>query len=298
MNYGILPTGFSRKPLAVILSEVEAQLITEFGPDVIQTSQSPLGQLNGLFADLISELWEFAEDVYQSYDPNQAEGTRLDILGNIRLIKRGSSEQDAAYRQAITNDDTARITYADFIRALKAIDGVTYAQVFANETGSDNDKGMPPNTVTAAVIGGDDLEVADVVWDYVTPGVSMYGNTTVNLEIDTFCRAIKFIRPLEIETSLKIVVKLDATARGCPAPSPSAVATALLEYLNAEQTRPWNGQPINSYLVRQFIEGAFPGTQFFSMVVTRADRPEQASGAVDFAFFEIAKVTSVEVEGF
>lgn len=298
MSYGILPAGFSRKPLAVILAEIETQLITELGPEVIQTSQSPLGQINGLFADMISELWDVAEDVYQSYDPLQAESTRLDILGNIRLIKRGASENDASYRQAITNDDTARITYADFIRSLKTIPGVTYARIFTNETGQNNEFGMPANTVSAVVIGGEDLAVADVVNDYVAPGVSMYGNTVANLAIDGYCRALKFVRPLEIETTLQVTIKLDATARGCPAPSPNAVATALLEYLNAEETRPWNGQPLDAYVVRQFIESTFPGTRFFSMVAVRADRPEQPGGSIDFAFFEIAKVVSVEVEGF
>lgn len=296
-DYGVKPTGFVRKPISVVLAEMEASLITEFGPGVVQTSQSPLGQLNGLMADIVTELWELGEDIYQSYDPEQAEGSRLDILGNIRLIKRGSTESDVLYRQAITNADTARITYADFIRALKSINGVTYAQVFANEEGRDNKYGMPPNTVTAAVLGGDDLDIADIVNDFAVPGISLYGNTIVNLQIDDYCRALKFVRPLEIETSLKINVKLDATARGCPAPSPAAIATALLNYLTDNETRPWNGQAVDEFLVRQFIESNFPGTRFSSMVGSRADRPEMSSGNIEFVFFEIAKVVSVEVEG-
>lgn len=296
-NYGVQPTGFVRKPLSVILSEVEASLITEFGPGVIQTSQSPLGQLNGLMADLITELWEVAEDVYQSYDPTQAEGTRLDILGSVRLVKRGGGESDEVYRQAITNDDTARITYADFIRALKSISGVTYAQVFANETGLNNSYNMPPNTVTAAVLGGDEDEIADVVNDYVAPGISMFGNTVTNIDIDGYCRAIKFVRPVEIEISMRVFVKMDATNKGCPAPSPSAVASALLSYLTDIETRPWNGQSISPYLIRQFIESKFSGVQFFSFLAIRGDDPtatEQSN--LDFPFFEIAKVVSVSVE--
>ncbi|MDT9702267.1 hypothetical protein, partial [Streptomyces sp. P17] len=103
-----------------------------------------------------------------------------------------------------------------------------YAQVFANEEGLDNEYGMPPNTVTAGVLGGDEDEIADVVNDYVAPGVTMYGNTIINIDIDGYCRAIKFVRPVEIEISMRVFVKLDATNRGCPAPSPSAIASALL----------------------------------------------------------------------
>ena len=41
-DYGITKEGFIVKPLPVILAEIEALMITEFGPDVIQTPQSPL----------------------------------------------------------------------------------------------------------------------------------------------------------------------------------------------------------------------------------------------------------------
>jgi hypothetical protein len=87
-TYGVVPTGFNRKSFNTILLEIENAMVTEFGPSVIQTSQSPFGQLNGLMADLITTLWEYAEDVYQSYDVEQAEGTRLDALATLRLMKQ------------------------------------------------------------------------------------------------------------------------------------------------------------------------------------------------------------------
>lgn len=297
MTYGVLPTGFSRKPLAVILAEIEQQLITEFGPDVVQTSQSPLGQINGLFADMITELWELAEDVYQSYDPSQAEGNRLNILGNIRLLRRAADEQDASYRLAITNDNTARLGNADFLRALKSIDGVTYAAIFVNETGKDDENFMPPNSVAAAVIGGDDSEVAAVIYEYVIPGITMHGNTSADTNIDGLCRTIRYIRPLEIDTKLTIQVSIGSTRKGCPAPSPSAIAEAFLRYVTGADTRPLNGQPIDAYYVRQFIESTFDNARWVNNIGIRADRPEiEHFTTIPFNFFEIANVTDVIVE--
>jgi hypothetical protein len=43
-EYGVLPTGYARKPLAVILAEIEQRMIDLFGPNVVQTAQSPLGR--------------------------------------------------------------------------------------------------------------------------------------------------------------------------------------------------------------------------------------------------------------
>lgn len=64
-DFGVVPEGYVRKPISIILAEIEAAMATEFGPGVIQTSQSPLGQLNGLMADLIAEIEERNLDVYR-----------------------------------------------------------------------------------------------------------------------------------------------------------------------------------------------------------------------------------------
>ena len=74
MSYGVTENGFVKKPMVVIMGEVQEGMIGVFGADVIQTSESPIGQLNGFHADMVAELWEIAQSVYQSYDPNQAEG--------------------------------------------------------------------------------------------------------------------------------------------------------------------------------------------------------------------------------
>lgn len=294
-DYGVISTGFNRKPLAVIQAEIEASLVTEFGPQVIQTSQSPLGQLNGLMADIIAELWEVAEDVYQSYDPLEAEGSRLDTLGAVRNLKRSSSELDPIYRASITNEDTARITYADFNRALKSVDGVTYAQVFVNELPKTDDKGMPANTVSAAVLGGDDAEVARVVDRFLVPGISMYGNNVVNTNFAGYCRAISFVRPTEVPTTFKVYVTTESTRKGCPAPAPAAIANALLAYVTAAETRPWNGEPIDDFYLRKFIESNFAGVKYVALQGYRDSESDNLQGKLSYNFFEIADVDSVSV---
>lgn len=296
MTYGILPEGFSRKPLAVILAEVEAQLITEFGPNVVQTPQTPLGQINGLFADMTTELWELAEDVYQAVDPNQAEGTRLNILGNIRLLNRTAGETDASYRQAITNDGITRLSSADFVRSLRNIPAVTFARVYANESYEVDKNNMPPNSIAVAIIGGDDLEVAIVVNKYATPGISLHGEYLVDTNIDGYCRTLKLVRLQEINTELTIRVKSNDAMLGCPTPAPSVIAASVLAALTANDTRPLNGQTINGYVVRKIIETQFENVEYLSLLGHRADQPDLVQAQLPFKFNEIANVTSVLVE--
>lgn len=296
MAYGVQPTGYVRKPLSVILAELEAAMTTEFGPGVIQTPQSPLGQLNGLMADLIAELWELAEDVYQSYDPDQAEGSRLDILGRLRLVRRAGDESDSTLRGLITNQSTARINLADLLRAVKNIDGVTYSQVFVNETSENDQNGMPRNTVAVAALGGADDEIADAITQYLIPGISTFGNTEINTFEDGFCRSLRLIRPVQIPTDLVVGIRFSPDRLGCPAPSPAAVEANLLAYLTSPDHRPRNGQDITAYFVRSYLESQFPNTVEVVYVSGFKNGVEVIEGTgVPFEFLEIADVKSIEV---
>lgn len=292
MNYGVIPTGFNRKPLAVTLAEIEARLITEFGPDFIQTSQSPMGQINGLMADIITEVWEQAEDVYQSYDPEQAEGTRLDILGNLRLIRRNGIDDDQ-YRRAITNIGQGRVDVQDLARALRGIDGVTYAQVFVNQTGEVTPDGLESGTVSVAVIGGDDQEIAEVLRRYVVPGVNTYGNEQVTTNIDGYCRAMSIVRPREVEVTVQVRVQRTADLQNCPPASLTAVAARLQELWLAER---FNGLDVSFYAVRSIVEREFPNIEVVSIQATRDGVTTPVNQPTTVGFLEIASLVPQVIE--
>lgn len=289
-TYGVVPEGFSRKPLEITLSEIEASLITEFGPGVIQTSQSPLGQINGLMANLVTQLWELAEDIYQSYDPDQAEGTRLDTLASIRLMSRQGAESDTSFRLAVTNEGQARIDLQDVARAIAAIDGVTYYHVWANDTGVMDENLMPASSVCVAVTGGDDDEIAAAVRRYLVPGVSLYGNTTVESEIDGYCRSLRILRPIEIPVTLTITVRKFKDSFGCPPPSNDAIKTYLLENITL-----LNGEDVSHYTLRSVIENGFSNVEVVSFVGERDGIISPTNQSVIIGFIERAIFNSDDV---
>lgn len=281
MTYGVVSTGFSRKPLAEILAEIEASLITEFGPEVIQTPQSPLGQINGLMANLVAELWEFAEDIYQSYDPDQAEGVRLESLGRLRLLQRVVGETDESFRQAITNTGRARVDLQDLSRAIAAIEGVTYSHVFVNETGQLDTLNILAGTIVVAVIGGDDETIASVMRQYVVPGISTWGNTIVSTEIDGYCRSMTILRPIAVPIELTVNVRTFTDRLGCPPPSATAIKEAIIsdfEFLN--------GDDVTFYRIRQILESAFDTVEVLSIAAIRDDG--ESDSEAEIGFIEIA----------
>lgn len=289
MAYGVIPSGFELKRLPEILAEIEAANIATFGPGVIQTAASPLGQLNGLHADLAAAVWELALSVYQALDPDQAEGVNLERVGKLRLLSRASGESDADFRLAITNAGRARIDMSDLSQALSALSGVTWVQTYVNDADTADADGISAHSVAVAVLGGDADEIAQTVRAYVVPGIGTYGNTILQTTIEGFCRQIKIIRPAVVDVEIEVDVIASADRNGCPPPSALVIASGLADALTGA-TRP-NGQDVTNYLVRQAVESRYPNIQVSAV---RASRVPASPGAVPVAmsFFEIMSVSA------
>ena len=289
MTYGPNNNGFRRKPLNVILDEIETSNSDRFGEGLIQTSQSPMGQMNALRAFLLWTMWEALEDVYQSFDPDQAEGDRLDMLARFRLISRMPGESDESLRRAITNVGQASIMDADFDRALKNVDGVTWSKVHSNNGGDVDDNGIPGHSVSVAALGGDNTAIAEVIRRFVIPGITSYGNTTISTSFDGFCRDMSFMRPHEIPIFLNIEVNKYKDAMGCPPPTNAAIVRALMDGLTGS-VRPVNGQNITDHLIRTIVSCAFPNVEVMSIECGRVGNSAEPLPLV-INFNEIALVT-------
>lgn len=218
-DYGVVPTGFARKTLPIILADIEAATVERFGNDVVQDAQSPLGQINGLVADIISDVWEEIEGTYQSFDIDGAEGPRLDIIGKFQRLPRLVGETDLAYRIRITNEGAANIKLAKRINDLRALDGVTFAWAIENSSAIANSYGMPPHSVAYAVTGGDDEEVGLLIYQMSIGGIGLFGNYDVSVVADGFCKTLSFIRPVEVPIRVELDVKHIPDGCQCAPPS-------------------------------------------------------------------------------
>lgn len=288
MAYGVNPAGFARKRLPDILAEIEESARGVFGPGVVQTAQSPLGQLNGLMADALATVWEVIESAYQSYDPDQAEGVRLEQLGRTRLLERAAGETDAAFRAAITNADRARIDLADIERAAASVTGVTWTRAFANGR-CPSVHGLPSRSLAVAVLGGDDADVATAIRPFTVPGVDLFGNTRVDLIVDGYCRTFEIVRPEMVQLGLDLTVRLQPDRNGCPSPSATAVAEAVANSLLGP-SRPANGQDLTLHLLRTAIASGLPSVEIVSATATALPGGSPVTLPYPIRFFQMADV--------
>jgi hypothetical protein len=290
-TYGVTSSGFVRKPLAQILADIEAKAASPdlFGPGVIQTPESPLGQLNGLMASIATTAWEIAEATYQSLDINQAEGARLDMLGRIRLLERAPGEFDPTFRADITNAGRANIEIADLARAVRNTTGVLWSQVWINDRGATDENGQDAHSICVAAIGGDDDALAAALLAYVVPGISSHGNTPVQVVEDGFCRTVYLMRPTVVPIGFTLHVKAVPDKFGCSPPSNPQIASIIADYL-AGADRPANGVDMTIAMLNRIISCLFSNVEIVEATVSRPDLGESYDLPYPLAFDQIASV--------
>jgi hypothetical protein len=91
-TYGVLPTGFLRKPQSVILSEIEADQLAGISSDWDVSPESPVGQVNAAVARQLSLVWELGETVYNSNDPDKAEDALLTAVAKLTGTERQAAD--------------------------------------------------------------------------------------------------------------------------------------------------------------------------------------------------------------
>lgn len=91
---GLSATGFQKKTLAEVKSEIEESLKTNIGEFINLLPGSVFSQIVGIIAERESLLWDLAEEVYNSQYPDTAEGAALDnvvsLTGTERIAARKS----------------------------------------------------------------------------------------------------------------------------------------------------------------------------------------------------------------
>jgi hypothetical protein len=302
MTYGVVPTGFSRKPLPVILNELQDAAVAIFGPGVIQTSQSPLGQLNGLFADMAGEFQEALEDVYQSFDVDQAENLRLNIIAKLRGMARIDGESDLAFRLRVTNQAEANIKMTANISRLREIAGVTWVTARENRTAEESDLGQPSHSVAYAVVGGEDDEVGTAIYQMSIPGAGLFGNTIIPITADGYCQQVEFIRPVDVPVLVFATVRALPDNCNCAPPTVGSIVDHIVATF-ADECGYRNGDTILLARIRAEL-GRLPGIEVVDVEVFRGDDPPGTGEVVteiettlfERAVFEAANISVSYVE--
>lgn len=206
MGTYVTETGFERKTLQQLRQEFEASFKQVFGVDFETSVDSPNGLLIAQLSLAFDNLWELAQEIYASLDPNQASGVLLDSYAFVNNITRnvatacrvvgtlytdadsttvpaGSRAMRARGNLGFTLDEDVTISRAACSRLLIADDGstkntsyvfhFTFGDVTLNNTSSSTNLEKLRQLIVAAGASAQLTDLGLVVWeDSDTVGIS------------------------------------------------------------------------------------------------------------------------------
>jgi len=88
MPAGVTAQGLEIKTVEQINAEIFNAQLSFLGADLDTDPDQPLGQLNGIVATKLAEVWEVLQTAYNAFNPAAAEGALLDVIGQLRGVPR------------------------------------------------------------------------------------------------------------------------------------------------------------------------------------------------------------------
>lgn len=139
-------------------------------------------------------------------------------------------ELDSAFRiRRYQNLVTSRGGTTPAIEArLREIDGVIFAGVAENRTGTTDGDSVPPHSIHAFVIGGTDQDIADVLWDSKPAGIQTYGGESETIT-DSFGNTQTMNWSRGTEVPIYLIVNITAGA-SYPVDGDDQVTALLVAY--------------------------------------------------------------------
>lgn len=290
-DFGVQPTGFLRKPLPRILQEIETDLFDTFGQQLIQTSESPMGQINGIFAASVNDLWELGEEIYQSLDPDQAEGSRLESLARLRLLSRNGLS-DIDLRTEINNEGITKFDVKDVEQSLLSVSD--YARVVLNDTGtfsniqsyifqnSSESLEVPLGNVLVAVTENDNhshSDVANVLLQTLPIGSQTSGATLIETNsAASVAQSFRVFFVENVDTELELNLRLDNSSGDAFIPDAQQIINGFAQRWQEDRR---NGKNVTFYNLRSVIECVYPNLEVVSF---RANRFNEPTGTLNDPF--------------
>lgn len=118
--------------------------------------------------------------------------------------------------------------------ALRDLVGVSEARVLENASVETDSNGLPPHSIHAVVLGGDDAVIASTIWARKTGGTPLIGSTEIQLlDANDHPQVVRFSRP----TDVRVIARITVSPRtGWTVAKPAQIKNALVGWVADTET--------------------------------------------------------------
>lgn len=185
-TFGLTDDGFAAKTLEDIEAAFVEQQRANIDPAIDTSQYGLIGQLNGIMASALAELWELAEAVYDAFDPDKATGASQDALYSLT----GSLREDATYSRVLC---TVQLAASTTIAARAAIASV-----------AGNPAARFTNTVDMVNAAASPATLTDVPWEALTTGPVLANAGTLTQRETLITGWVSITNPLDAQVGADI----------------------------------------------------------------------------------------------
>lgn len=187
-----------------------------------------------------------------------------------------SDESLRVRRAAAARVRKSRATDPAIEAALLDVPGVSSAIVRSNRGFATDEEGVPGKAFVSLVVGGNDNEIAQCIYENQPAGIQSYGNTSVNItDSHGIEQQIRFSRPTPVYLWVKVTYSLyDEEAF----PGQGVVKDALVEWAEKEYTL---GKDIISTRINQGLYDV-PGIGVATCAVAVTDSPDTTPSSASY----------------
>lgn len=213
-----------------------------------------------------------------------------DYVANFAVAEEGrarETDSELRARYKATNSRSGGGTIEGIKARLAALDGVTYVAVRENRTATTDGNGLPPHSIEVTLLGGDNQEIADLLYLVKGAGINTHGAVSVNATDDYgVTQAMKFSRPTEVPIYFIVTLTTDSNY---PTDGDTQVKTAMVAYGDTLV----NGDDVLNY---KFIDAiaSIPGILTIDIKQGTSD-PPTVSTNISIATNEQAVITADDI---
>ena len=264
--------------------------LTDRGLIVRMSNSSPVGITGAMPSDFIIQSgangkFTAVETGYQTCEIGELDEIAVEVGGwsavyNYVAGDPGedleSDESLRVRRAAAAKVRKSRATDPAIEAALLDVRGVSSAIVKSNRGFATDSDGIPGKSFNSLVIGGNDNDIAQCIYENQPAGIQSYGNTSVNItDSHGIEQQISFSRPTVVYLWVKVTYSLyDEEAF----PGQDAVKTALVEWAEREYTL---GKDVISTRINQGLYDV-PGIGVATCAVAVTDSPDTAPSSASY----------------
>lgn len=214
-----VPAGFLVSTKSGIFFEtIEDVLLNENGDGQGAIRAIESGQIGNVAANTITEIVNPDANVESVYNPSPTTGGR-----------EKETDQEVRERARLSIEGLGKATLPALQAALLKVDGVRAATVIENYSDEVDSYGTPPRAFQAFVLGGDDQEIGQAIFETKAAGIQPYGDTHVVVtDIAGYTHDVYFSRAQEVPIYIKVNMKKN---NAFPADGEDQIKSAIIRFI-------------------------------------------------------------------